>query len=311
MVFFKRAQTGIGTLIIFIAMILVAAIAAGVLIQTSNSLQSKALETGSQARSQVTTHVDVVSISAADGTYGAAVNFFTEVFKLASGSDPIRTDQLLITLDTVSFTSTLTQNFNQTDMEDYFTYGKSVRAASNVISNETYVYLRNDLDDDGVQERIRVNQQCTGLDFDLRNGTVYNITFSGINLSACSSSSANCTFGHTFTNASLGITGTLTLSGTSQSDCAIDSNVNLRSSTDNSSKVGTGYYTLNYYQKSPQWQTGYVQRGDVVEVRYAATEDVYEDTKIRTSILPKSGIPTPTQMVTPEVITQQRIYLYP
>ncbi len=59
--FSDRGQVGIGTLIVFIAMVLVAAIAAGVLINTAGFLQSKSERTGTQSSAQVTDRVHVVS----------------------------------------------------------------------------------------------------------------------------------------------------------------------------------------------------------------------------------------------------------
>ena len=66
---YKKAEMGVGTLIIFIALLLVAAVAAGVLIQTAGSLQEKALSTGTQAKSQISTNAVTVEISATDGSF--------------------------------------------------------------------------------------------------------------------------------------------------------------------------------------------------------------------------------------------------
>lgn len=120
----KKAEMGIGTLIIFIAMILVAAIAAGVLIQTASSLQNKALLTGERSKSQVSTQVVPVTIYGEDGTDGNVETFYAKV-KLGAGSDALHFDDMLIdfslkNLSQDMITHSASMNCNETN-GTYFT----------------------------------------------------------------------------------------------------------------------------------------------------------------------------------------------
>ncbi|MFC7027035.1 archaellin/type IV pilin N-terminal domain-containing protein [Halomicroarcula sp. GCM10025324] len=83
-----RGQVGIGTLIVFIAMVLVAAIAAGVLINTAGFLQSSAEETGQQSSDQVTNRLEVVS-AVGTGITGDTVDTVEITVKKAPGAGNI------------------------------------------------------------------------------------------------------------------------------------------------------------------------------------------------------------------------------
>ena len=102
----KKAEMGVGVLIIFIAMLLVAAIAAGVLITTVTSLQQKALTTGQETRGEISTHSNFIEVSATDGQDGDLENL-SFIMRLAAGSDPIDLNDVLLTVSLNNMTGNL------------------------------------------------------------------------------------------------------------------------------------------------------------------------------------------------------------
>ncbi|UCE46163.1 MAG: flagellin [Methanobacteriota archaeon] len=84
----ERGEMGVGTLLIFIAMILVAAVAAGVLVQTAYKLQQQAESTGDEALQDVATGFKVLTVwGTTDGT--PAIDHVYMKIALTAGSPGI------------------------------------------------------------------------------------------------------------------------------------------------------------------------------------------------------------------------------
>jgi flagellin FlaB len=65
----NHAAVGIGAMIVFIAMVLVAGIAASVLVQTANKLEIQAMQTGRQTIHEVATGIQVTGVTGQKGSY--------------------------------------------------------------------------------------------------------------------------------------------------------------------------------------------------------------------------------------------------
>ena len=110
-----RGQVGIGTLIVFIAMVLVAAIAAGVLINTAGLLQAQAQQTGEETTAEVSDVVqitEVIGTDSQDGDSDGSLDLINASVRLASGSDPVNVSQASYTISSPRGNATVVSGNN-------------------------------------------------------------------------------------------------------------------------------------------------------------------------------------------------------
>ncbi len=95
----RKGLMGIGMLIIFIAVIVVSAVAAAVLIGAGGSLEQRSVATMKGTEQEVASGLNIFSIVGSDGSDDGKVENLEMLVRLRPGSDPINLNTTVITID--------------------------------------------------------------------------------------------------------------------------------------------------------------------------------------------------------------------
>jgi len=160
-----RGQVGIGTLIVFIAMVLVAAIAAGVLINTAGLLQAQAQQTGEETTAEVSDVIQIGEVIGNNTNSDGEIEYVNASVRLASGSDPINVSQASWTISSPRGSAGVI-NGNENENNDTISHvpiqgleGPNVDDTSVLKDQEDLLRVSIDLDSAGPVEPLEESQR--------------------------------------------------------------------------------------------------------------------------------------------------------
>uniref|UniRef100_A9A8Z8 Flagellin n=1 Tax=Methanococcus maripaludis (strain C6 / ATCC BAA-1332) TaxID=444158 RepID=A9A8Z8_METM6 len=173
----KKGDSGIGTLIVFIAMVLVAAVAASVLINTSGFLQQKAATTGKESTEQVASGLQVLSIMGyGDGTDLTHIAMYITP---NAGSSSIDLEQATLMISDGS-----NRYLKKYDEDAYSDYEEAGVVDKNIfaVANDCWAEVDNSDDDFGIAVIQDADGSCTATNPVINKGDIVVLTMEEGNL---------------------------------------------------------------------------------------------------------------------------------
>jgi flagellin FlaB len=177
-----RGQVGIGTLIVFIAMVLVAGTAAGVLVSTAGQLQAQAQQTGQESTAEVSDKIKLTTI-VGNGTEDDEIDQVNITTRLAAGSGSVNLSKVLFTVEAGGKTDIVTnESFNVSEEQGNLQDGEILTEQSDVAS-VSIDFTETDVDIENIKPKgdIRiVAQSPSGSKSDIQGQAPTDITDSQI-----------------------------------------------------------------------------------------------------------------------------------
>ena len=166
----KTAGLGIGILIIFIAVLLITAVAASVILMSAGSFSIRGIQTADETKSAVSTMVNFLEVTATNGRSGNVTNFTARI-KVTPGSAPIEIARTLLVFDHFNSHATLSYRGESSVCEKNASIGFSTYAIEEIgqvfiyddnyfsgvwfIGNAVETAIGIDLDSDGTDDTVR------------------------------------------------------------------------------------------------------------------------------------------------------------
>jgi len=309
----KRAMVGISTLIVFIAAILTAAIAAGVIIRTSGVLQERSYAVAGQARKRLVTGLEVTEVYGNSNTTTASIPQIEINVRLRPGASEVNLRQMGLTVTTETFARAATLQHSTANA-----YNESLVGV--VLSNETWYTLTADLNNDGVSDYVRIAPAAGNddLQFNISNVGLANVSL-GADISSASSGNVNISFSEAMIDYDEEIYGYVTADLTA----IVDNNITANSSelfyfTQVPSKDSCTFdsliperffcYTTKLGDSDPILEPG---ESLVLYYKFRNKYALAEDEELQISFVPKDGAITYLYAKMPAVVRKKKILIWP